>query len=185
MEQSDFDELLSAARQIAGVLRIAFREVADDEVELESMIRHYPVTALGLAAGAGAVAGWWFGRRRAPRQAQQPAPPTPPARSTGPLQYIEDLLPPGSIERVRSALPDPVRDEVSAAARTWVDTVLEPRLRQGLDNAATAFAETRFGAILKQAAEHLEQDVQLEDPEQPSTENARSSESSDRPRETG
>jgi hypothetical protein len=158
MDQPEFDELLTTARQIATILRTVFRDVTDEESELEALIRHFPLVAIGLAAGTGTLVGWWIGRKR--RE-------LPSGESAKPLNYLQRILPAGSLDRVRDAVPEPVRDEAAAAAKAWVDNVLEPRLKQGLETVAASVAETRLGVMFREIAERMEQDVRLDDHQEP------------------
>jgi hypothetical protein len=184
MQSSDFDDLVEQAKQFGKVLSTLYEDVAGEELDLEGAIKHYPLVALGLALGAGAVAGWWIGRRQAPA-----LPPPEPPRGTGrlsdlfkretpkpemrrdqpahPLDYLENLIP-GGVDKVRDVLPDVVSEEAAAMARNWVDTVLEPRLKQGLDTMAANISEGKFGAFFRRTMQRYEdrEDHRLDDPEQ-------------------
>ena len=52
-------------------------------------------------------------------------------------------------------------------ARDWLSNVVEPRLRQGLENAVESASRGSFGAFLKETLEYLEgtEDRKLDDPE--------------------
>ena len=54
-------------------------------------------------------------------------------------------------------------------AKTWVDTVLEPKLRQGIDTMATNVSESKFGSFFRQTLARFEEteDHTLDDPEAP------------------
>src|SRR5579884_1002249 len=114
MNNNDFEDVFAQAQQVIRHLSGAYREVTGEDLDLESAIKHYPLLALGLAAGAGVLGGIWLGRRGAARQ----LPPPPPEKPTGavdrirdlyirrksaadrgeslsPLDYVENLLPPG------------------------------------------------------------------------------------------
>lgn len=159
MDQSDFDELMHGARQFVTHLASAYREITGEELDIESAVRHYPLVALGIAAGVGAFGGWWFGRRG---QIQLP-PPTP---EPSPLNYVERFIPEG-LEKVRDLLPESIAEEATAQARTWVEDVLEPRLREGVESAVSNIAETRWGAFLKETIQRFETgpEKELDDPE--------------------
>jgi hypothetical protein len=171
MDADDLEELFRQAGGLARALSRGYREVTGEELDLEGAIRHYPLLALGLAAGAGVIAGWWLGRR----EAQQLPPPKPavsaerpfnPLRElrarwtgqspmkpgdapAGPMEYLERILP-ESMETVRKVLPEVSREEAAEIATAWIDTVLQPRLKQGLDNLASTMPDSGVGAYLKE-----------------------------------
>jgi hypothetical protein len=62
------------------------------------------------------------------------------------------------MERVRHLLPEvpPEAEEAAEKARTWVDEVLEPKLKQGLENVASNIPESRLSSFLKQTIERLD-----------------------------
>lgn len=161
MEQRDFDELVNQARQIAKQLGAVYRDVTGEDLDLEGIVRHYPLIAVGIAAGAGALGGWLAARR-----AQRRLPPPPSSHKHTPLEYIERLLPQG-VERAREMLPDVVSEEVAERAEAWVEEVLQPRLKEGVESVMANMSETRWGLYLRQTIERLEsgEDRQLEDPE--------------------
>lgn len=164
MDSQEFEELFKQARQLTGAMRTLFREVTGEELDLEAAIRHYPLVTLGIAAGAGALGGWWVGRKSRP----QLAPPEPKRNlpSGNPLGYIEQLFPEG-IDKVKNLLPESISEEAADMAKTWVDDVLEPKFREGLETVVGNVSETKFGLFFKQALQHLEshEDHDLEDPE--------------------
>lgn len=159
MEQKDFDELLEQVRILGQSFVHAYQDVTGEELDLESAIRHYPLIAVGLAAGAGALGGWLFARRR---QKQLPPPPASPK----PLDFMERLVPDG-FEKVRDLLPESLAEDAAASARTWVDQVLEPTIKEGLQSAVENVEHTRFGVFLKESLRRLEggDDHHLPDPE--------------------
>lgn len=193
MDSSDFEELIGQARQIGKMLSDLFEEVTGDEFDLEGTIKHYPLIAVGVGLGAGAIAGWWVGSRR---RAALPPPPSalPPEAESGgglgrlgelfrnvqsaakrdgegpnqPRDVLENLFPSG-VDKVRDVLPDVVSEEAAAMAKTWVDTVLEPKLRQGIDAMATNVSESKLGSFVRQTLARYEetQEHQLDDPESP------------------
>lgn len=191
MDSSDFDELIGQARQIGQVLTNLFEEITGEELDLEGTIKHYPLIALGLGVGAGALAGWWVGSKRRPAL-PPPGAELPPdeqaaggfgrlselfknltsgehATGTGqPRDVLEHLFPSG-VEKVRDVLPDVVSEEAAAMAKTWVDNVLEPKLRQSIDSMATNVSESKLGAFVRQTlARYSEsEDHHLDDPEAP------------------
>ncbi|MBV9282334.1 MAG: hypothetical protein JOZ41_19810, partial [Chloroflexi bacterium] len=159
--------------------------VTGEDFDLESAIRHYPLVALGVAAGLGAVGGWWLGRRSRP---QLPAPqPKSQLESTfeslrdlgsrlahpspgdqgheGPLGYLEQLVPEG-LETVRKALPELTSEETISQAKTWFETVVEPKLKEGLDNVVS---QSRVGSFLKDVLRQADtsEETHLPDPEDP------------------
>lgn len=193
MDSSDFDELIGQARQIGKMLGDLFEEITGDELDLEGTIKHYPLVAIGVGIGAGALAGWWVGSRRHPQSAPPPAALPPDAEPTSglarlgdlfknvqstvrgdgespnhPRDVLENLFPAGA-EKVRDVLPDVVSEEAAAMAKTWVDTVLEPKLRQGIDTMATNVSESKLGSFFRQTLARYEEshDHELDDPEKP------------------
>jgi hypothetical protein len=154
MDREEFDELLDSARQIGKVLSVVFNDVTGEDLDMESVVRHYPLVALGVAAGIGALGGWWVGRKSRPQL------PPPPAR-TG----VDDVL-----DRVRRVLPEAVADDAAAMARNWVDD-LEPRLKEGLETVVSNMSEGRFGAFLRGAMQRMDpgDEHRLEDPDEPKT----------------
>jgi hypothetical protein len=193
MDTDDFNELLSNARQMGKLIAAIFEGATDEDLNLETALRRYPVVSLSLAAGAGMLGGWWLARRtRSSPPAAQLPPPKPSSRVetlvdqarelTGelknrtdavrqrspddPLAYL-DVVIPGGAERVRELLPEGAADEAAAAAKTWLDSVLEPRLKEGMENFRVNAIESRFGLFVRQTIERLdEQDGNEEPPRQ-------------------
>ena len=157
MEQKDFDELVEQVRVLGQSFVHAYREITGEDLDLEGAIRHYPLIAVGLAAGAGAVGGWLLARRG---QKQLPPPQTTPTA----LDFVERLVPEG-LEMARELLSESL--EEAEAARTWVDEVLEPSIKEGLQTAVENVERTRFGVFLKDSLRRLEggEDHQLPDPD--------------------
>jgi hypothetical protein len=191
MDSNDFDELIGQARQIGKMLGDLFEEITGDEFDLEGTIKHYPLIAVGVGLGAGAIAGWWVGNKRRPAlPPPQAALPSETEAGSGfgrlgelfrgvqsaakgegasqPRDVLENLFPSG-VEKVRDVLPDVVSEEAAAMAKTWVDTVLEPKLRQGIDSMATNVSESRLGSFFRQTLARYEEteDHHLDDPESP------------------
>lgn len=163
MEKNDFDDLLNQANEIRKALARAYKDVTGEDLDLEGAFRHYPLLAIGVSAGVGAVGGWWIARRGRAAELSSPAPP-PAVETSKPLQYLEGLLP-GTAERMRERLPEiTVPEEMKQVARSWFDNVVEPRLRQNLDHLAAQVDET-LGGILRSNG-HPADDVELEDPEE-------------------
>jgi hypothetical protein len=163
---NDFDQLFEQATHLAKALARSYQEVTGEELDLEGVIRHYPLVAFGAAAGAGVLAGWWIGRRG--RNQLPPPPSSVEGPSPGglrdlasrlgrnrerPAEYLERLLPEG-IEMVRRVLPEINPEEAAELATTWVDTVLQPKLKQGLQNVVANMPDTGMGAYLKQRLQH-------------------------------
>jgi hypothetical protein len=161
MDSNNFDDLFAQAGIVIRALRETYKEVAGEELDLESGLKNYPLLVIGLAAGAGVLGGWWIARRTAPPALPPPQSQTQ-AEGTAPLDYLERLFPNG-VNKVKDALPEGVADEAAAAARKWVEGVLEPKLKQSVDNAA----ESRFGSFLRETVRRFEQgeDRTLDDPE--------------------
>jgi hypothetical protein len=171
MSRNDFDDLIDQARQVGAVLAATYRDVTGEELDLESAVRHYPLMALGLALSAGAIGGWWLGRKTAPRL---PAPRPVADEVVDRVRDLASRLASGEqaqrtieyVERVRRALPDSTADEVASAARTWLDDVVEPRLREGLESVARDVSETKLGIFLRDVLARYEgEDRRLEDPD--------------------
>jgi hypothetical protein len=193
MDSSDFDELIEQAKQIGKMLGDLFEEVTGEELDLEGAIKHYPLIAVGLGLGVGAFAGWWVGSKRRPALPPPQQTPSQEAKtasgfgrlgellkgiqnsSTGegegtnhPRDVLENLFPSG-VEKVRDVLPDVVSEEAAAMAKTWVDTVLEPKLRQGIDTMTTNVSESKLGIFFRQTLARYEEteDHHLDDPDTP------------------
>lgn len=186
MDSSEFEDLFAQVKQVGNVLKQTFEDVTGEELDPEAAIRHYPLVAVGLAAGAGLVGGWWLGRRSSRRQLPAPGPQTPvesaldrlrdlrarlraengAGQAGGPLEYLEQIIP-GGLDAVRGMLPEGAAEEASSMARDWLSNVVEPRLRQGLENAVESASRGSFGAFLKETLEYLEgtEDRKLDDPE--------------------
>jgi hypothetical protein len=184
MNSNEFDDLVAQAKQIGKVLATLYEDVTGEELDLEGAIRHYPLIALGLALGAGALGGLWITRRA---RSQLPPPPqpksqldstfdslrslgarfrqrserTPGQEPVGPLDYLEQLLP-GGVDKVREFLPEVTPEEATAVAQEWLDSFVEPKLKQGLDN-----LENRFGAFFRQQLQRLEDKEGPEEPPAP------------------
>ena len=160
MESNEFDELLQHAKEVGKALHTFYREVTGEELNIEGAIRHYPLVAVGLAAGAGAVGGWWLARKRQP-QLPPPAasPPVEPSRTFRELTTRLRTWTEGEqgIERVRNLVPEPLRDEAAAMAQNWVDTVLEPRVKEGLDKTVSRVSGSKLGSFLQQQMQRLEE----------------------------
>lgn len=172
MNSNDFDEIFSQAGNLLKLLNKVFEGVTGEPLDLESAVRHYPLLAVGLAAGTGAIGGWLLARRSSP-QLPPPAPSRPldslpdirsklrPAEETGPaqqpvhpLEYLEQLVPEG-LDRLRNVLPDVTSEEASALAREWAD-VLEPKVKQGLDTVVANLSESRFGIYFRRRAQRTD-----------------------------
>jgi hypothetical protein len=174
MESDDFDEIVQHAKQVGKLLGVVYREMTGEDLDLDGVVRHYPLVALGIAVGAGALGGWWLGRRQRP---QLPPPPQEGLMDTfrdaasklkqggqsgngqeaiRPRDYLEQLAP--HIEKVRNMVPDTVREEASLRAQTWMDTVLEPKLKQGMGRAAARASDTRLGAYLRDRIRRMEEE---------------------------
>jgi hypothetical protein len=165
MDSKELDELLAHLRSAGGVFKTLYLELTGEEdLDIESAARHYPLIALGLAAGLGVAAGWWLGRQSAP--ALPPPPPEPPAKRTRDL--FEEFLP-GAVDRVRARLPEVVvSDAAKARVGVWLGNVVERQFQQGADRWAER-TDSRLGAFFRRATEPLdsEEEVRLEDPASP------------------
>jgi hypothetical protein len=164
MEQHDLDELLAYARQAGQILKTIFKDLTDEELELESAVRNYPILALAVAAGAGAAAGWWAANRR---RGALPPPAVSPDEPSSPMSLLEQRFP--SVERIRKSIPESMTDDAAALAKNWMDNVLEPRLKQGVDSLSANMAESKWGSLFRQAMQRMDsgEDIQLDDPEEP------------------
>ena len=167
MNSKDLDDLLAELRQAGRLFATLYKDLTGDEFDADSVVRHYPVAALGLAAGAGVAAGWWLGRRNVPQ-----LPPPPPAEpvSKRALDLVDDVLP-GAVDRVRARLPEVVlSDETRARVKTWMGNIAEHQVQQGIDRWAEG-AEVKLGSFFRRATERLdrEEEVRLEDPEESET----------------
>lgn len=166
MESNDLNELLAQMRSATGLVQTLYADLTGEEFDVESAVRHYPLVALGLAAGVGVAAGWWLGRKGRPELPAPPPEPTRPAQRA--LEYVEEVLP-GAVERARAHLPEIVlSDAARARAKTWLGNILERELQQGIDRWADG-ADARLGSLFRRATERLdpEPEVRLDDPEPP------------------
>lgn len=143
MQPSDYDDLLARFRQLSTVFGTIYRDVTGEDFDLEGAVRHYPLVSLGLAAGAGLLGGIWLARR--PRAQLPPPPPPAPLK---PFDYLEQLLP-QPFERVRRALPEMTSEDASAIARTWLESVIEPGLKDTMES-------SKFGLFLRRTLERLD-----------------------------
>jgi hypothetical protein len=171
MNDHEFDELFKQAQQIGRQLAGVYRDVTGEDLDLESAIRHSPLFAVGLAAGAGILGGYWLGRRS---QKQLPPPKqtgsldrlrelnerrkeaADKGESLSPLDFVEHLLPPGM-----------ELEDAAQSAKEWAGKQLEPRLREGMESVLENMADFRFGSFLRQTIRRADQseDQQLEDPD--------------------
>ena len=190
MPSDEFDELYSRASGLSKILASAYRDVTGEDLDLEGIVRHYPLVALGLAAGAGALSGWWVARKfqaklppPAPKSqldtaleslrdigakfkaAGQRAPGETPAT---PWEYAERLLP-GALDALRKAFPDANIGRGASSGKNWLDAVLEPELKAGLDDVVSHLSESKVGLYLRQRMRRLGngRDTHLDDPDGP------------------
>ena len=161
MNENEFDDLIEHVRIFSRLFAGAYEEVVGEELNVESVIRHYPLLALGIAAGAGAAGGWFIGRR-----GQKQLPPPPPPPQSNPLSQLERFIPEG-LDRVRDLIPETLAEEAANSARTWVEEVLEPSIKEGLHIAAENVEQTRFGMFIRESLRRLEggDEHQLPDPD--------------------
>jgi hypothetical protein len=189
MPSDEFDELYLQANRLSKILVSAYRDITGEDLDLEGIVRHYPLVALGLAAGAGALGGWWVARKFQP----QLPPPRPrsqldtaldslrdigakfkaagqgaPGDEATPWEYVERLLP-GALEALRKTFPDANIGQGASPGKNWLDTVLEPELRAGLDNVVSNLSESKVGLYFRQRMRRLGKgkDTRLEDQEGP------------------
>jgi hypothetical protein len=171
MNDHDFDDLFKQAQEIGRNLAGVYRDVTGEDLDLESAVRHYPLFAVGLAAGAGVLGGYWLGRRG---QKQLPPPKSSGSldrlrelndrrkeaaergESLSPLDFVEHLLPPGM-----------ELEDAAQTAREWVGGQLEPRFREGVESVLENMADFRFGSFLRQTIRRADvsDDQRIEDPE--------------------
>lgn len=171
MNDHEFDELFKQAQQIGRHLAGVYRDVTGEDLDLDSAVRHYPLFAVGFAAGAGVLGGYWLGRRNAK---QLPPPPQTgsldrlrelnerrkEAADRGaplsPLDFVEHLLPPGM-----------ELEDAAQSAREWAGKQLEPRLRESVESVLENMSDFHFGSFLRQTIRRVDQgdDKQLDDPE--------------------
>lgn len=177
MNEHEFDDLFTQARQVGRQLAGVYRDVTGEDLDIESAIRHYPLFAVGLVAGAGVLGGYWLGRRNAKQ--------LPPPKQQGsldrlrelnerrkeasdrgeqlsPLDFVEHLLPPGM-----------ELEDAAQSARDWAGKQLEPRLREGVESVLENMSDFRFGSFLRQTIRRVDQseDKQIEDPDIDADEN--------------
>lgn len=176
----DLVDLAKRAAFIARILRILYRGIAGEDLTIESGIKHRPLLSVGLATGVGALAGWWLSDQVHRRSLPPPEPTAFDYLSDilpGGLDRVRneiipgvdrvrnEIIPngmdrvrneiiPGGVERVREALPAS-REEAVSNARSWLDTVLEPKIKEGLESAADNVPEDRVSTFLRDAARRL------------------------------
>jgi len=190
MPSDEFDELYSQASRLSKILVSAYRDVTGEDLDLEGIVRHYPLVALGLAAGVGALGGWWaagkFQSRLPPprpksqfdtaleslrdigarfKAANQGASGESPATS---WEYLEQFLP-GALEALRKAFPEANTGQAAPRGKNWLDTVLEPELKAGLDNVVSNLSESKVGLYFRERIRRLGngKDIHLEDSDSP------------------
>jgi hypothetical protein len=183
MESNDFDEFVVHARRVFTQLRETYKEVVGEELDLEAAIRHYPLVAVTVALGVGALGGWWVGRKLRPEPQALPPPrsvpaPSPQSRLDRTIRSAHDLSeklkerrndapegsPPRALDYLGAMLPEGAAEEAAARAREWADTRLEPALQKGLERAASS----KFGAMVRESLHRLEKtqsgDTEQSDP---------------------
>lgn len=169
MESDDFDAFFGQVRHIGQVFGTVYKDLTGEDFNLESAVRHYPLLALGLGAGAGALAGFWCGHRSRP-QLPPPAPErlAPHEHARSPFSYLEEAFP-EAVDKVRDALPEIiVSDAVKARARTWMGNIVDSQIRQNVDT-FTDSLDARIATFFRGAMQRLEpeEDVHLDDPDAP------------------
>ena len=181
MQSNEFDELYSQVSRLSKLLATAYRDVTGEDLDLEGVVRHYPLVALGVAAGAGALGGWWAARRFR----KQLPPPAPRSQVEMTLESLRDFSSrwkaagqraPGQgsgmaweyLEQLLKSFPDKTKEE-GKPAKNWLDTVLEPKLKEGMDTFVSNLSRNKMGAYFRQQIQRLESgdDTRLEDPESP------------------
>ncbi|MDQ2742744.1 MAG: DUF883 C-terminal domain-containing protein [Chloroflexota bacterium] len=150
MEPSSFDDLLAGWRQFSDILSTVYKDITGENLDLESAVRHYPLLTLGAAAGVGFVAGQFLARRSQTRLPESPPPRQP---------ELLPQFPAAPLERLRELLPEWNAEEAEAQARAWIDTVVEPRLRETFDN-------SRLGAFFRRTIEGQGREHDATEPEE-------------------
>ncbi|MGH2449341.1 MAG: hypothetical protein ACRDFS_12165 [Chloroflexota bacterium] len=163
---SDLRLLLRRSRLIGGLLVTVVETITGEELDLDAAVRHYPLLAVGAAFGGGTLLGWFVGTKLSPAT----APPRPMENQLQQLlpESVEKMrtrLPeeidrvrerlPGELDRLRERLPEITVDQAMTRARGWLDSVLEPKLKQGLESAAESVPDQTLGGILRNAAGRL------------------------------
>lgn len=165
MNQNDFDELGAAAAAVARALLITFEDLTGEPLDLKAAIRNYPVVVIGAAIGAGVLGGWWLGRRD-----RTQLPPPQPRR---PIDSILDSIgtwrggganpaserdadPSNPLTYLERLIPDMASEQTVERARAWLDTVAEPKLREGMDTAAASLSTSRLGVFFRETLHSLE-----------------------------
>lgn len=145
MDSDELEELTRQAAQVARLALAAFEGLSGEPLALDRAIRRYPVLLLSVAVGVGATAGWWLGRKGAKQL---------PPRAASPLEYLDRVMP--ALDKARELLPS------EEEATTWLDTVVEPRLREGLEtlSGGTGHALNDVFRRIRGASDH-----ELADPE--------------------
>lgn len=171
MESKEFDKLLITARETGMLMAMLLEGAADAGVDLRRATRNYRVWATALAVGTAAMGGWWVARRQQLRE----LPPPPPTPAETARSFIEDagskllkrveesVSQPNVRQAIEHLLPADIEPEVlveqaEEKARTFVDTVLEPRLREGIASLDTTLNEGPWSDWINQARRFVDPD---------------------------
>ncbi|PZS02627.1 MAG: hypothetical protein DLM70_10155 [Chloroflexi bacterium] len=164
MESPEFDEILKSAMQTGRLLAALLEGAADADVDFGKTIRNYPLWATAFAAGAGMLGGWWLGRKTLPQ-------PPPKQLSAGESaralledsvahlrRRVDDTVRSEHLERLLPESVDAERllDNAGEHARAWINTVAEPRVKDGLQQLTANVSQGKIGDLLRQAARFVE-----------------------------
>ncbi len=167
MERDDLDALFGQVRHIGKVFGIVYKDVTGEDFDLEGAITHYPLLAIGIGAGAGILAGYWWGHRSRPQLPPPAAERAALPGETGTSRSYLDAVLPQAMDRVREVLPEIiVSDVVKAKARTWMDNIVDAQVRQNVDSLADTL-DARIASFFRGALQRLDsdEDIHLDDPD--------------------
>jgi hypothetical protein len=156
MENLDFADLFSQAKQFNEHFAGVFKEVTGEDFDLETAVKHYPLVSLGLAAAVGVLGGWWVASKQ--RKSLPPAETHIAERGGTFFERVERIFP-GGVESFRRSVPEVPTEKTAAVLAGWMDQVVEPRLKKGLENLTTGLLEGKLGAYLKQTFESSEKEL--------------------------
>jgi len=162
MDANEYNELRRGARQVAGVLTAVLDGIAEQEPDVERAMRRLPLWAMAFAAGAGAVAGWWYGPRSRPAHTPLPDQVTPQEHARALLESagqtvrarVDEALS-GGLDAITALIPEDVIEEAGNAARGWIQSALQDRLRGESQSTTESNVKPGWGTFARDLASLL------------------------------